>query len=186
MTQLLQFADVGGLDGQYLCAKLINVSNVALSLPFISSRVLQSACPSPPPIELDLTGFFPKPIKPAGAVAPPPSGKRVRVLHVSDFHLDPRYTTGAESSCASGLCCRPNLTAANPPPGGGIEAPAPRYGAYGCDLPYQLAGSFIQAIPELAGEDGKFDWAIFTGDLYVLSSSFSRFTYLCVSQSFPR
>ncbi|TKA69398.1 hypothetical protein B0A49_06375, partial [Cryomyces minteri] len=75
-TQVLAFADVGGSDGHYICNSL--------------SRTF---CPAPTTQPLNMTGLFPKP-KPANATAPRPSGKRVKVVHLSDFHLDPRYAAG--------------------------------------------------------------------------------------------
>ncbi|EJU01821.1 Ser/Thr protein phosphatase family protein [Dacryopinax primogenitus] len=147
-TQVLALADVTSQDGEYLCALWLGSS---CSLPAVNT--------------LDLTGYFASP-KPANAAAPPPSGKRVRVLHVSDFHLDPRYSTYSEADCSSGLCCRScsnNLASPNT-----TVFPAPRYGAFLCDTPYDLAGVAVEAIPVLAGAGPtgrEFDFAIFTGDL---------------------
>ena len=47
-------------------------------------------CPLPPTPALNLTGWFAKP-KP-NPLPPPkqPSGERLKVLHLSDFHIDPR------------------------------------------------------------------------------------------------
>ena len=73
-TQVLALADVSGLDGQYICNDL-------------SSKF----CPAPALSPLNLTGLFPKP-KPKHARTPKASGKRVKVLKLSDFHLDPRYS----------------------------------------------------------------------------------------------
>lgn len=44
----------------------------------------------PPTVPLDLTGWFAKP-KP-NPLPPPkqPSGERLKVLHISDIHIDPR------------------------------------------------------------------------------------------------
>lgn len=66
-TQVLFYADVTGLDGRYICNSL---SNTFCSLPYVSP--------------LDISTLFPKP-KPASAQAPKPSGKRVNVLHLSDW-----------------------------------------------------------------------------------------------------
>lgn len=47
-------------------------------------------CPLPPTSPLNMTGWFAKP-KPSPLPAPKaPSGKRLKVLHVSDMHLDAR------------------------------------------------------------------------------------------------
>ncbi|EJU01822.1 hypothetical protein DACRYDRAFT_107555 [Dacryopinax primogenitus] len=121
--------------------------------------------PSPSANELDMTSYFASP-KPANSVAPPPSGEHIRVLHLSDFHLDPRYSTYSEADCSQYLCCRSyssNIASPN-----STILPAARYGAYYCHTPYDLAGAAIEAIPILAcaGPTGReFDFAIFTGDL---------------------
>ena len=63
-TQVIRYGDIPGLDGRYICH-------------YASS----STCPAPvqdPPLDTDK--LFPKP-KPANAVAPKPSGERVKVYH---------------------------------------------------------------------------------------------------------
>ncbi len=106
-TQVLAYADVTGLDGQYICNSLSS-----------------TFCPAPTTSPLNMTGLFPKP-KPANARAPKASGARVKVLHLSDFHLDARYQVGSEANCSSGLCCRYSSTATTP-----AVFPAPLYGTY--------------------------------------------------------
>ncbi len=66
-TQILAKADVTGLDGRYICASLSS-----------------NFCAQPPVIPV--TATFPKP-KPANPRKPCRSGKRVKVLHLSDLHL---------------------------------------------------------------------------------------------------
>jgi len=66
-TQILAHADVAGLDGRYICASLST-----------------SFCSNPPVMSVQAT--FPKP-KPAKLKKPCRSGKRVKVLHLSDLHL---------------------------------------------------------------------------------------------------
>jgi hypothetical protein len=107
-TQVLALADVTGLDGRYICNSLSS-----------------AFCPAPTLTPLNTTGLFPKP-KPANATAPKPSGKRAKVLHLSDFHLDPRYQVASEANCSSGLCCRYSGAA------GTSQAvfPTPLYGSY--------------------------------------------------------
>ncbi|EJU00868.1 hypothetical protein DACRYDRAFT_116765 [Dacryopinax primogenitus] len=146
LAQVLAAADVAGYDGQNICNNFVS-----------------GFCPLPPPSPLNMTGYFAKP-KPANAVAPPPSGQRARVLHISDFHLDARYATFAEANCTSSLCCRannPNSHSLNQ-----VLLPAPRYGWFTCDTPYDLALAALQAIPAVTGTEGSgFDFTIFTGDL---------------------
>ncbi|KAI5119769.1 hypothetical protein M0805_009240 [Coniferiporia weirii] len=146
VTQVLANADVAGYDGQLICQNFLN------------------ACPLPPTSALNLTGWFAKP-KPDPLPAPKkPSGERLKVLHLSDFHIDPRYTTGAEANCTSSLCCRENNVARSSP--NQTIFPAPRFGSYLCDTPYALAATALQAIPVLAGtQKTGFDFMIYTGDL---------------------
>lgn len=107
-TQVLALADVTGLDGQYICNSLSS-----------------TFCPAPALVPLNTTGFFPKP-KPKNATAPKASGKRAKVLHLSDFHLDARYQVASEANCSSGLCCRYSSAPATSQ----AIFPAPLYGAY--------------------------------------------------------
>ena len=72
VTQVLANADVAGYDGQAICFEFGN-----------------GACPRPPTTPLNLTGWFAKP-KPDPLPTPrTPSGERLKVLHLSDFHIDP-------------------------------------------------------------------------------------------------
>ncbi len=148
LSQVLAFANVTGLDGQYICNDLSS-----------------TFCKAPTVSPLNTTNLFPKP-KPAKACAPAASGKRVKVLHLSDFHIDPRYSTASEANCSAGLCCRTNVhaTGANV---GQVEMPAPLYGAYKCDTPYYLGLAALQAIAPLTGThgDSSIAWTLYTGDL---------------------
>ncbi|KAF9062914.1 sphingomyelin phosphodiesterase [Rhodocollybia butyracea] len=153
VTQVYAQADVGGLDGQMICQNFFGV------------------CPLPPTTPLDLTGWFAKP-KPNPLPTPKkPSGKRLKVLHLSDFHLDPRYATVSHASCTKGLCCRANnFNTSNPDH---ITFPAPRFGSYLCDTPYALGLAALEVIPVLANtKDAPFDFMIFTGDLVSHDSDF--------------
>lgn len=87
-TQVLAYADVEGLDGQYICHSLS-----------------EKYCSTPTTSPLDTTKLFPKP-KPADVQVPKASGERIKVLHLSDFHLDARYAVSSQANCSSSLCCR--------------------------------------------------------------------------------
>lgn len=144
-TQVAAYADVGGYDGQAFCATFF------------------SLCPIPPTSPLDLTNWFAKP-KP-DPLPPPkqPTGERLKVLHVSDLHIDPRYTIGAEANCSQFFCCRPQGFDISPDQ---VVFPAPRYGSYLCDVPLPTMVGVMKAIPILTGTEGTgFDFTIFTGDL---------------------
>ncbi|KNZ72246.1 Sphingomyelin phosphodiesterase [Termitomyces sp. J132] len=147
ITQVVANFDAGGFDGQAFCF-----------------HFLGGLCPSPGTTPLDLNNWFKKP-KPN----PPPkakkrSGKRLKVLHMSDFHIDPRYATSSEANCTGSPCCRKNVFNTASP--NITLLPAPRYGAFHCDTPMALGMAALQAIPALTGtQDNGFAWTIYTGDL---------------------
>lgn len=146
VTQVLASADVGGFDGQMIC------------------DTFAGACPVPPTSPLNLTGWFAKP-KPDPLPSPKtPSGERLKILHLSDIHLDPRYETGSEANCSSGACCRDNLH--NPSSPNVTLLPAPRFGAFHCDSPFALVAAGFEAIPVLTGtQETGFAFTLYTGDL---------------------
>ncbi|KAF7588362.1 hypothetical protein BBP40_005791 [Aspergillus hancockii] len=147
-TQVLAYADVQGLDGDYICNSLSS-----------------TFCSTPQTSPLDMTGLFPKP-KPANTHAPRPSGKRIKVLHLSDLHLDPRYSVSSEANCSKGMCCRSNLFNSNSEDQ--VVLPASAYGSYKCDTPYGLALAALEAVGPLTGTDkGKnpLAFSLYTGDL---------------------
>lgn len=77
-----------GSDGQCVCYSLST-----------------SFCARPYTLPSDTSSYFDP--KPENVTVAPPSGKRVKVWHGSDFHLDPRYMVGAEANCSEDLCCQP-------------------------------------------------------------------------------
>ena len=105
-------------------------------------------------------------LKPESAnVAPSPSGDSIDVLHLSDWHLDPRYDIGSEANCTSHLCCRPdaantdlNTTVLDP------SLPASRFGALLCDSPPDLALSVFESMPQFFNV-ADLAFSIFTGDI---------------------
>lgn len=149
-TQVLALADVSGLDGYYIC-----------------NTISSTFCKAPAVQPLNASSWFPKP-KPADAASrvPKASGKTVKVLHMSDFHLDPRYKVGSEGNCSSSLCCRSNANNTGIP-SGDISYPAPLYGAYECDTPYDLGLAALQAVAPLTGtsKENPLAWTVYTGDL---------------------
>lgn len=147
LTQVLAEADVAGLDGRYICS--------SLSTKF---------CSAPPVIPTKAT--FPKE-KPVDVHVPARSGQRVKVFHLSDMHLDPRYEYGAEGNCTQSPCCRPSTSLTNNSSMPIVEFPAPLYGYYKCDLPYYLALAAVQSIGPLTGTSVEEPPAMtfYTGDL---------------------
>jgi hypothetical protein len=145
-TQILFFANVSGLDGQYIC-----------------NSISSTFCPRPTTSPLNITGLFPKP-KPAKPKTWHSSGNRVKVLHMSDFHIDPRYSASSEANCTSGLCCRTDNFNVK----GQVLLPAALYGSFKCDTPYDLGLAALQAVGPLTGTGkGKesLAWTVYTGDL---------------------
>jgi hypothetical protein len=146
-TQILFFANVTGLDGQYICNSLSS-----------------TFCPRPTTSPLNVTGLFPKP-KPTHPKVWKPCGKRVKVAHLSDFHIDPRYDVASEANCTSGsLCCRSDQYNIK----GQVLLPASPYGSFKCDTPYDLGLAALQAVGPLTGTGkGKesLAWTVYTGDL---------------------
>ncbi|TRM70481.1 Metallo-dependent phosphatase-like protein [Schizophyllum amplum] len=146
LTQVIANADAASLDGQMLCYTFLGL------------------CPIAPVPELDLSTWFTKPQKPDPLPFKQRSGERLKVLHLSDVHLDARYATGAEANCTSGICCRTNNHNTNFPEE--VLVPAPRFGHYLCDTPESLMISAMEAIPLLTDTvDTGFAFSIYTGDL---------------------
>ncbi|CCC13349.1 unnamed protein product [Sordaria macrospora k-hell] len=129
-AQILAYADVAGLDGKYIC-----------------SYLRKGTCDYP--TVQSVKAKFPKP-KPKKPAQPRRSGKTVKVLHLSDLHLDPRYSVGSEANCISYMCCR-----YSEPPANGtvpeISVSAPLFGYYKCDSPFYLALAALQSIGPLTG-----------------------------------
>lgn len=145
-TQVVAYADVGGYDGQLICGEFLGLCTVPSTLP------------------LNMTGWFSKP-KP-NPLPPPkkPTGERLKVLHISDLHIDPRYANRAEANCTSGLCCRENSYNSESPHTPLL--PAPRFGYFLCDAPYALIAAVLEAIPPLTGSEATgFNFTLFTGDM---------------------
>ncbi|EPT05669.1 hypothetical protein FOMPIDRAFT_1110912 [Fomitopsis schrenkii] len=144
ITQVAAFSDVAGYDGQAICAYYAGL------------------CPVPATSPLNLTSWFAKPKPDPLPATRKATGQRLKVLHLSDLHIDPRYMVGSEANCTSSLCCRAGGAAAS----NETSIPAPWFGSYLCDAPLSLVTATLQSIPVLAGtEDSSFDWTIYTGDL---------------------
>lgn len=95
ITQVIANSDVGGLDGQVtpvLPSRTPSVYRDLTSACFqmICSHFLSGLCPAPTASPLNLTNWFAKPKPNPLPAAKKPSGKRMKVLHLSDMHIDPR------------------------------------------------------------------------------------------------
>lgn len=121
-------------------------------------------CEHQPPIEIDEALYFdPKPEE--ADIAPEASGHTINVLHLSDWHLDPRYDIASEGNCSQYLCCRPYSS------NDGLQAdsvhpslPASRFGSYFCDSPADLALSAFSSMPNFL-DMKNLAFTIFTGDI---------------------
>ncbi|XP_063243966.1 sphingomyelin phosphodiesterase-like isoform X2 [Bacillus rossius redtenbacheri] len=79
----------------------------------------------------------------------------VTIVHVSDLHLDPKYSPGNEAPCSRPLCCR------EPAPGGRPGGAGP-WGDYRrCDLPLRTVRSMLQGIRR---RHPRIDYIYYTGD----------------------
>ncbi|KAG2180399.1 hypothetical protein INT44_003403 [Umbelopsis vinacea] len=136
LRHVLRTINVSGKEGHIICAATID------------------SCPYPVVDQWNLT--FPSP-KPVNAQPPAPSGQEITVLHLSDWHVDPFYETGAEAACDKPICCRPEFTNYE-----NITQPASIWGAYTCDTPITLLESMLEYIPSVTD---KYAFAILTGDV---------------------
>uniref|UniRef100_A0A0N4ZDK2 Sphingomyelin phosphodiesterase n=1 Tax=Parastrongyloides trichosuri TaxID=131310 RepID=A0A0N4ZDK2_PARTI len=97
--------------------------------------------------------------------------KKLRVLHLTDIHIDRNYTVGSEANCGyeklintDAFCCRvyPGDTEKVRTVLKGESVKAGYWGSpYKCDIPYR---TFINAMEHISKND-KFDYIIVTGDL---------------------
>ncbi|KAL3856819.1 hypothetical protein ACJMK2_011534 [Sinanodonta woodiana] len=101
--------------------------------------------------------IVPKP--PVNPPIPPKEGSpRLRVLHLTDIHLDQLYIQGSNAQCGEPLCCR----ADDGPPAPDHDG-AGKWGDYrGCDTPYTLLNSLFMHLKSI---QDQFDYIVFTGDL---------------------
>lgn len=140
--------DMMGQDGQLLCAFMFGICTL----------------PAPPTLDLQ-TLFKNKTQKPEPRILKPMTKEPLKVLHISDYHLDLRYVVGSEANCTGlePVCCRvfPYTNISAP-----ISQPASLFGNYLCDTPEALATSVFRAVPKVTGyEWDDFSFGIFTGDL---------------------
>lgn len=102
---------------------------------------------------------FPKP-KPTAATRPAVSGKTpLKIVHISDIHVDLSYDVGANYNCTNSICCRPFTPADYP---NVTQYPAGPYGNNKCDSPLSLEESMYAAIEQIVPDSS---FTMFTGDL---------------------
>ncbi|KAL8597001.1 hypothetical protein ACOMHN_050100 [Nucella lapillus] len=129
------------LSPQEVCGLVLGKECGSAYWPFASWNVTLPVKPKPP-------------VKPH--VLPKPGSPKLRVLHLTDIHMDPRYTPGNNAACNEPLCCR----ADDGKPGPGHKG-AGYYGDYrDCDTPtWTLEGLFSHLSKQ------QFDYILWTGDL---------------------
>ncbi|KAG6846105.1 hypothetical protein H0H87_006469 [Tephrocybe sp. NHM501043] len=89
ITQVAANMDAGGYDGQVRASLCLWNTYPRVNRIQAFCQNFLGMCPAPPTATLDLTNWFKK-AKPKPLPTPrKPSGKRLKVLHISDFHLDP-------------------------------------------------------------------------------------------------
>lgn len=76
----------------------------------------------------------------------------IRILQLSDIHLDRLYQEGTATDCGLFICCRNGLNG---------TGRAGRYGEYKCDLPLATLGLLTKHLRDL---DPQPDFVIYTGD----------------------
>lgn len=103
---------------------------------------------------------FPKPSKPPATSSPGNSNSSViKVLHLSDTHIDPSYSVGANAKCGEPLCCRESPSANFP-----VHLKAGFWGDHrgDCDIPMRTYESMLKFI---ATHHKDIDYVIWTGDI---------------------
>lgn len=145
-----------GLEGPILAHDLRNM-NIPSKTSELFCMTIFGLCQWP---EVDTSYSVAMSQKPANATRPEPSGQTpIKVVHISDIHVDLNYTTGASYNCTKNICCRP-YTAADEP--GVTDYPAGPYGNSECDSPVSLEESLYTAIEDLVPDRA---FTIFTGDV---------------------
>jgi sphingomyelin phosphodiesterase len=159
------FDEPGGL-GPYYAMLFSKMSVATRDMPlFCASTALdRNACELLDNMQIDEGMYFsPKPSR--ALVAPEPAGETLTVLHLSDFHLDPRFDIGSEANCSNYMCCRPNsVITGHDPAKSSYSEPASRFGAYKCDSSPDLALSAFTSMSQFFNVS-DLAFTIFTGDI---------------------
>uniref|UniRef100_A0A0K0E8I4 Sphingomyelin phosphodiesterase n=1 Tax=Strongyloides stercoralis TaxID=6248 RepID=A0A0K0E8I4_STRER len=94
--------------------------------------------------------------------SPDPSKPKLKVLHISDIHIDSQYLPGSEAECGEPQCCRP-LKDQNEIVLKNINVPAPKWGYIGkCDIPYATLENMLKHISQTHKD---IDYIVVSGDL---------------------
>jgi sphingomyelin phosphodiesterase len=156
-----QFSGAGGLGPYFaqLFTKMSQSTGDMQALCYYQFNV----CTSPPVIQINESDWFSP--KPEGGIPPEPSGETINVLHLSDWHLDPRYDIGSEANCTNSLCCRPySINTALATDYTNASVFASRFGSLLCDSPADLAISVFTEMHDFVNMS-DISFSIFTGDI---------------------
>ncbi|XP_064596702.1 sphingomyelin phosphodiesterase-like [Liolophura sinensis] len=94
----------------------------------------------------------------ARVTAVTPGAPKIRILQITDIHLDLEYGEGLNTNCGEPICCR---TGNGPPKPG--DTGAGRWGDYrSCDLPLRTLENMLQYLSTI---QDQFDLVYWTGDL---------------------
>lgn len=159
----IPYSSRGAGNGAYYAQLLSRMNNATLDMQTYC-HFNWDVCPRPPTVGIDESQYFsPKPN--SSNMAPPASGKSMNVLHLSDWHLDPRYDVGSEANCSEYLCCRPYSTNTKLHTNvNNASVPASRFGYLYCDAPPDLALSAFSTMPQFFNPQNV-TFSIFTGDI---------------------
>lgn len=157
-----EFSGTGG-TGPYL-AQLFSKMSIATGDMQALCHYQYGACDAPQTVLIDESEWFsPKPKQ--AEIAPQLSGETINVLHLSDWHLDPRYDIGSEGNCSQYQCCRPYSTNTDLYTNSkNASIPASRFGSFDCDSPPDLALSSFESMPSFFSLS-DLAFTIFTGDI---------------------
>lgn len=109
--------------------------------------------------DFDWTIEFPSPEPPYNPPPQPdPNSPKLRIVHISDLHMDPLYAEGSVANCNEPLCCRSWSTTQSE-----TVTYSGKWGAAegSCDLPQVTLESMLQYIADSV----EFDYIYWTGDI---------------------
>ncbi|XP_065888775.1 sphingomyelin phosphodiesterase-like isoform X2 [Dysidea avara] len=153
------------IEDKYVCSGIVPefkdevlyvFTSIALGPKEICGVIVGDGCGHPyDPWKQNWTVSFPdKPKPPVEPLPPPKPDNPIKILHLSDIHVDLLYTEGLTTECGEPLCCRP--------PNKPVSPAAGPWGDYYCDVPMVTLSDLFK---HLANIKDQFDWVYWTGDL---------------------
>ena len=86
--------------------------------------------------------------------------KRLKIVHLTDVHLDLDYEAGTEADCKGVICCHAAIMDDSGNKEAKIRKPAGKYGEYTCDIPEATVNATVRFLRDHI----KPDILLFTGD----------------------